>query len=88
MFVGVTLTRKKTGSVIQEYHVCNPTYGGPNRAIVEVAKLVARRYSSDWIISCMQLTEFEFRGQVGRIKYEKAIIEKMTGVCFDEVSRK
>jgi hypothetical protein len=88
MFVGVTLTRKKTGTTIQEYHVATHTYGGPNRAIVDVAKRVAQRYSSDWIISCIQLTEFEFYGIMDRIKQEKRTIEKKTGVRFDEVSTK
>jgi hypothetical protein len=88
MFVGVTLTRKKTGTIIQEYHIATHTYGGPNRGMVDVAKRVARWYSSDWIISCLQLTEFEFYGIMDRIKNEKRIIEKMTGVKFDEVSTK
>lgn len=88
MFVGVTLTRKKTGTIIQEYHVATHTYGGPNRGIVEVAKRVALRYYSDWIISCIQLTEFEFYGIMDRIRQEKRTIEKRTGVRFDEVSTK
>lgn len=88
MFVGVTLTRKKTGTIIREYHIVTHSYGGPNRGMVDVAKRVARRYSSDWIISCLQLTEFEFYGLMDRIRYEKQTIEKMTGVKFDEVSTK
>jgi hypothetical protein len=88
MFVGVTIKRRNTGTVVHEYHTVCTKYGGPNRGIVEVAKSVSIRYSSDWEINCIRLTEWQFDSCMSIIQSEKSTIEKKTGVKFDEVSTK
>lgn len=85
MFVSVVLERKRTGSIIREYHAIELGYGGPNRGIVEVAKNVARRHTCDWIISCMQLTEYEFRAVAHELASERRMVEKMMGFSFEEL---
>lgn len=87
MFVGVVLRRCKTESIIREFYEIETTRGGPRRGIVEVANEVSGRYSCDWEINCMQLSEEEVTYMVLMIDTEKQMVERMTGIRFNKVDR-
>jgi hypothetical protein len=70
--------------MIHEYHEININHGGPNRAIVLAAENAQKRFSSEWEVSCLQLSEYEYRQALAGIACEKMTIERMTGVQFED----
>jgi hypothetical protein len=82
MFVGVTIKRIGTDTVLREFYEVESEFGGPNRGMVEVARSVSERFTSEWDVHCCQLTEFEYRAFVRGQKAEKEQIEKAIGMTL------
>jgi hypothetical protein len=82
MFVGVTITRRGTSTILREFHEVDSEFGGPNRGMVDLARSVSNRFTDEWDISCLQLTEMEYRSFVRGQKAEKEQIEKAIGMTL------
>ena len=93
MFIAITATRrlKNKGDVIRttirEYRETTVKYAGPNRAIVDTAKEVSKRYPSDWEIACLQICEYTYSAALHERDCERMLIERMTGIDFNECWR-